>query len=87
MRALPDRAGRGGWSQGQQVIVDYPDSAADYPVQRRVGGYYQSLEEIETAADLLAFDVLVPPKARHGFYMVPASTDDATAAEVSRTLE
>lgn len=59
------------------AIVDYPQDAGT--PEQRVGGFYEELEELEKAAEFLGFDVVVPPKAKRGWYMVPASSSEATA--------
>jgi len=59
------------------MVVKYPpETDDDYNRRRRVGGYYQSLEEIEVAADQLDFDVVVPPRCEHGYFMCPAREED-----------
>jgi hypothetical protein len=55
------------------MIRDYPEEINEQTTPtRRVGGFYESLDEIEKAAEMLDFDVLVPPRSDQGWYMVPA---------------
>lgn len=50
-------------------VIAYPE--AIFNPHQRIGGYYQTPEEIERAADLFDFDVVVPPRCRFGYFMVP----------------
>ena len=53
---------------GQIIRTDEPQAWSE-----RVGGGYQDVDELELAADMLAFDVKVGPRdPEHGFFMVPA---------------
>lgn len=50
---------------------DITYTEATLPASRRVGGFYDRVEDLEQAASLLDFDVYVPPRHRLGFFMVP----------------
>jgi hypothetical protein len=55
------------------TIVAYPQTITDLTTSgHRVGGFYEQLEDIEQAAENLDFDVVVPPRCKQGYYMVPA---------------
>lgn len=53
------------WPQDMTTVIDRLGP------HHRVGGYYATMQEIEEAANLLEFDVIVPPKSSHGYYMIP----------------
>lgn len=57
------------------AIVDFPqDADPSTNPAGRVGGFYDKLEDIEKAAEYLSFDVVVPPKLKRGYFMVPVSS-------------
>lgn len=45
-----------------------------HPLQR-IGGYYENIADLEAAVDLMEIDVLVGPKTKKGYFMVPATPD------------
>lgn len=50
-------------------VITYTEAALS--ASRRVGGFYDRVEDLERAASFLDFDVYVPPRHARGFFMVP----------------
>ena len=53
------------------------------PWARRVGGAYPNMFDLELAADMLEFDVLVGPRDQRGYWMVPVIPKETDASSSS----
>jgi hypothetical protein len=52
----------------------------DLLAQQRIGGYFQTLEDLENYIRFLSFDVVVSQDCNRGWYAVPVSAVDGDGA-------